>query len=225
MDEDDERSGGSSRSLGRTLALSDGIFAIAMTLLAFQIQPSDLDKKLLPHHLAEALGKLGDQYFVFFLSFAVIGLLWLAHHRLFNRIGRADEALMTVNLLFLMTIAALPFPSALLGQYGSERAAVVLYAASMSVAGTLLVSLSLLARQRRLFMAGTNHQAVNKGLLRSGIMAGVFALSIPVAFVFSPEVASESWLLIWLSMMATRLVHRRTRPATPAAPGGAETDA
>src|ERR1700683_4246692 len=121
MDEDDERGGASSRSLGRTLALSDGIFAIAMTLLAFQIQPKDLNAKLVAtNHLAEALGKIGDQYFVFFLSFAVIGLLWLAHHRLFNRIGRADETLMTVNLLFLMTIAALPFPSALLGQYGSQ---------------------------------------------------------------------------------------------------------
>jgi len=214
MDEDDERSDNrASQGLGRTLALSDGIFAIAMTLLAFQIQPKDLKQNLLPNHLAEALGKAGDQYFVFFLSFAVIGLLWLAHHRLFNRIGRADEVLMTVNLLFLMTIAALPFPSALLGQYGSERAAVVLYAASMSVAGMLLVSLTLLARHRRLLMPGTDPQAVNKGLLRSGIMAGVFALSIPVAFVFSPAVASDSWLLIWLSMMATRLVHRRAKPA------------
>jgi uncharacterized membrane protein len=209
--EDDERpsgAGNDGRGLGRTLALSDGIFAIAMTLLAFQIQPSALNGKLAQHHLTRALGKLGDQYFVFFLSFAVIGLLWLAHHRLFNRIGRADELLMTLNLLFLMTVAALPFPSGVLGQYGSQRAAVVLYAASMAVAGTLLGLLTLVASRRALLVPGTDPKAIRKGLARSVSMAAVFALSIPVAFVFSPSVASDSWALVWVCMQAIRLATR-----------------
>ena len=54
-------------------------------------------------------------------------------------IRRADEALMSLNILFLMAIAALPFPSAVMGRYGDQRAAVVLYASSMIVAGSLLV--------------------------------------------------------------------------------------
>ena len=148
MQEDDEEAGGGI-ALGRTLALSDGIFAIAMTLLAFQIQPPDLHGNEV-HHLASALGSLGSSYFVYVLSFAVIGSLWLAHHRIFRHVRRADEVLMSLNVLFLMAIAAMPFPSAVMGRYGSERTAVVLYASSMAVAGSLLGALLLLARQRRL---------------------------------------------------------------------------
>jgi uncharacterized membrane protein len=136
MQEDDE-GGGEGLALGRTLALSDGIFAIAMTLLAFQIQPPDLHGSEI-HHLASVLGALGNRYFVYVLSFAVIGTLWLAHHRIFRNVRRADEALMSLNVLFLMAVAALPFPSAVMGLYGSQRTAVVLYASSMAVAGSLL---------------------------------------------------------------------------------------
>src|SRR3984893_488586 len=116
MQEDDE-GGGEGLALGRTLALSDGIFAVAMTLLAFQIQPPDLHGSEI-HHLASALGSLGSRYFVYVLSFAVIGTLWLAHHRTFSHVRRADEALMSLNVAFLMAIAALPFPSAVMGLDG-----------------------------------------------------------------------------------------------------------
>jgi len=193
MQEDDERGEGG-MALGRTLALSDGIFAIAMTLLAFQIQPPDLHGNEV-HHLASALGALGNRYFVYVLSFGVIGLLWLAHHRTFRHIRRADEVLMSVNVVFLMTIAALPFPSAVMGLYGSEPAAVVLYAASMAVAGSLLGALLLLARHRRLLTPETSHEGVVAALWNSGATVAVFTLSIPVALV-APGVAPYVWLLI-----------------------------
>ena len=90
------------------------------------------------------MGALGNRYFVYVLTFAVIGTLWLAHHRIFRHVRRADEALMSLNILFLMAIAALPFPSAVMGRYGDQRAAVVLYASSMIVAGSLLGALLLL---------------------------------------------------------------------------------
>jgi uncharacterized membrane protein len=192
MQEDDEREGGGI-ALGRTLALSDGIFAIAMTLLAFQIQPPDLHGNEV-HHLASALGALGNRYFVYVLSFAVIGTLWLAHHRTFRHIRRADEALMSLNILFLMAIAALPFPSAVMGRYGSERTAVVLYASSMAVAGGLLGALLLLARRRRLLTPETSHEGVVAALWNSGSTVVVFTLSIPVALV-APTVAPYTWLV------------------------------
>ena len=151
MDEDDERSAGAI-GLGRTLALSDGIFAIAMTLLAFQIQVPNLTGNEV-HHLSRALGDLGDRYYVFALTFSVIGLFWLAHHRLFNQVERADEPLMLLNLLLLMTIAFLPFSSSVLGRYGGERVAVIFYASSLAVTGTLLTALIAVARHRRLLVA------------------------------------------------------------------------
>ena len=191
MQEDDEREGGGI-ALGRTLALSDGIFAIAMTLLAFQIQPPDLHGNEV-HHLASALGALGNRYFVYVLSFAVIGTLWLAHHRTFRHTRRADEALMSLNILFLMAIAALPFPSAVMGRYGSERTAVVLYASSMAVAGGLLGALLLLARRRRLLTPETSHEGVVAALWNSGSTVVVFTLSIPVALVAPTVAPTRGW--------------------------------
>jgi len=206
MHEDDE-GGEGGIALGRTLALSDGIFAIAMTLLAFQIQPPDLHGNEV-HHLASALGALGNRYFVYVLSFAVIGTLWLAHHRIFRHVMRADEVLMSLNVLFLMAIAALPFPSAVMGLYGSERTAVVLYAASMIVAGSLLGALLLVAHRRGLLAPETSHEGVVAGLWNSASMVGVFTLSIPVALV-APTVAPYTWLVFLPLRLVSGKVSRR----------------
>jgi len=206
--EDDEaETDAGGQGLGRTLALSDGIFAIAMTLLAFQTLPSDL-KGDPAHHLTRTLGGLGDRYFAFVLTFLVLGMLWLSHHRLFSRIAEADEVLMGVNLLFLMTVAALPFPSALLGQYGSESASVVLYASAMSVASVLLMLMSLTARHRDLLLPGTTDAWIRSGLWRSGTTTAVFLVAIPVALI-APSVGP----LTFIALLPVRLItHRRMPP-------------
>jgi uncharacterized membrane protein len=206
MQEDDE-GGGEGLALGRTLALSDGIFAIAMTLLAFQIQPPDLHGSEI-HHLASVLGALGNRYFVYVLSFAVIGTLWLAHHRIFRDVRRADEALMSLNVLFLMAVAALPFPSAVMGLYGSERTAVVLYASSMAVAGSLLGALLLVARGRRLLTPEATQEGIVASLWNSAATVAVFTLSIPVALV-APTVAPYTWLVVIPLRLVRRKVSRR----------------
>lgn len=179
MSEDDE---GSTASLGlnRTLALSDGVFAIAMTLLAFQLQPPDLSGAQL-HHLSHALGTMGDRYYVYLLSFMVIGGVWLAHHRLFAHLRQVDEFLMLLNVVFLMTVAVLPFPTAVLGRYGNQATAVVLYAAVMALTGTLLTLLLVAARHRGLLAPAATAAQQRAILWRSGLMVAVFSLSIPVA--------------------------------------------
>ncbi len=213
MNEDDEHSD-NAMGLGRTLALSDGIFAIAMTLVAFQVQSPDLKPTQL-HELAHKLGSLGDSYFVYIITFAVIGLFWLSHHRLFRNVVRADEPLMLLNLLFLMTVAALPFPSAVLGRYGSEAVAVVLYASAMALTGLLLTALTLLADHRRLISPGASPDWRRKALWRSGSMASVFIVSIPIAFV-DPGVAPFVWLATMPMRYFTPAGRRKSGPRRPA---------
>ena len=89
-------------------------------------------------HLARALGDMSSRYYVYLLSFTVIGLFWLAHHRFFRYVERVDDSLLLLNMLFLMVVAALPFPSSVLGRYGTQRVAVIIYAASMALGGGLL---------------------------------------------------------------------------------------
>lgn len=201
MDEDDEVEVGRV-GLGRTLALSDGIFAIAMTLVAFQIQAPSLHGEPV-HHLAHALAKMGADYYVFALTFFVIGAFWLGHNRLFRQLRRADDRLMLVNLVFLATIALLPFPSSVLGRYGGEAAAVILYAANMIAVGVLLGTLTLVAQHRGLLAASMGRTGVRRALWRSGWLVAVFAASIPVALA-----NAKAAPFVWLAILPLRLIRR-----------------
>src|SRR5579859_5697119 len=100
---------------GRIEAFSDGVFAVAITLLVLDIQ--------LPHQIysdAQLLEYLAGQWpdlLAFVTSFLTIGVMWLNHHRLFTHIGRANTTLILINLLLLLLIVFVPYPTALVAQY------------------------------------------------------------------------------------------------------------
>jgi uncharacterized membrane protein len=98
-------------SKGRVEAFSDGVFAVAATLLIFNIQ---IDKTA-PGGLLAALLAAWPKYAAYVASFLTIGVMWLNHHGLFERIARMDRALTFLNLLLLMAIVFIPFSTAELG--------------------------------------------------------------------------------------------------------------
>ena len=98
-------------SKGRVEAFSDGVFAVAATLLIFNIQ---LDKTA-PGGLLAALLAAWPKYAAYVASFLTIGVMWINHHSLFERIARLNRALLFLNLLLLMAIVFLPFSTAELG--------------------------------------------------------------------------------------------------------------
>src|SRR5229473_5124304 len=101
----------SAMSKGRVEAFSDGVFAVAATLLIFNIQ---IDKAA-PGGLLDALLAAWPKYAAYVASFLTIGVMWMNHHGLFERISRIDRALQFINLLLLMAIVFLPFSTAELG--------------------------------------------------------------------------------------------------------------
>jgi len=110
------------KETGRTEAFSDGVFAVAITLLVLNIQ--------VPQHIllvdGEVLSILGGQwpmFLAFVTSFATIGIMWLNHHRIFTHIKRTDNTLLILNLLLLLVIVFIPFPTALLAQYLAQYTA------------------------------------------------------------------------------------------------------
>jgi uncharacterized membrane protein len=101
------------KETGRLEAFSDGVLAIAITLLALEIHvPPEGEGEL----LARLLGQW-PMYLAFLLSFATIGIMWINHHRLFTVIKRVDHNFLILNTLLLMGITLVPFTSALLGEY------------------------------------------------------------------------------------------------------------
>jgi uncharacterized membrane protein len=114
------------RETTRLEAFSDGVIAIAITLLALEIKVPEVgDAPLL-----EALAEQWPMYLAFLLSFATIGIMWINHHRLFTIIKRTDHTFLILNSLLLMGITLVPFTSALLGEYirhPDERIAAMVY--------------------------------------------------------------------------------------------------
>ena len=132
----------------------------------------------------------------FFLSFAVIGLFWLAHHRNFGWIRRVDTPILMMNLLLLSLVALMPFPSDLLGRYPSSVPAVVLYAVTVAAVGLASSAVWLYAAAgHRLIDPATPRDVVVVFAARSLTVPVVFGLSIPIALI-STSAAKDSWLLV-----------------------------
>jgi uncharacterized membrane protein len=177
----------------RVAFFSDAVFAIAMTLLVVGIGiPHVRDSKL-----ADKLAGKDNEIFGFFLSFIVIGFYWLAHHRFFARLVAVDGVFMKLNLVYLAAIAFMPFPTALVGLYGSEEAVViVLYAVTLAVASLLEAVMFWHAQRAELTRRKLDDEAFRNYMAASLAPAVVFVLSIPVALLVDPGLGLLSWLLI-----------------------------
>jgi uncharacterized membrane protein len=130
-----------SAEFGRVLAFSDGLFAIAMTLLIVAVAVPHIGDGASIHQMADALNDLVPAFTSFFISFAVIGRYWLAHHQFVSLLRSMNESFVPLNLLYLAFIAFLPFPTALLGEYFENPLSIVLYAINVSLASGMEVVL------------------------------------------------------------------------------------
>src|SRR6266487_2297011 len=125
-----------SAALERLIFLSDGVFAIAITLLVLDITP------LIPAHLSQTelsglllSSELWRPIATYALSFIILSVYWTTHQRIFHYIKRSDNVLTWLNVFFLLCIAFLPVPTKVLGLQGDQQAAVVFYVGSLTVAG------------------------------------------------------------------------------------------
>ncbi|MDI1461220.1 TMEM175 family protein [Catellatospora sp. KI3] len=173
---------------------SDGLFAIAMTLLVVEVGVPKLLHENDVRELADDLADLIPNFVGFFLSFAVIGRYWVAHHQMFSLLRGVDTGLIVRNLVYLAFVAFLPFPTALLGDYFGNPLAVTVYAAVAAVVSGLEVVLL-----RHAYRAGLLRVRIGPDVLRWGTVASVspvvlFALSIPVAY-WNTTAAVAVWFL------------------------------
>jgi TMEM175 potassium channel family protein len=187
----------------RIVAFSDGVFAIAITLLVLQLevpQQGDLGRELWDQR---------QDVFAYALSFAVVGRFWLVHHRFFGEVIRFDGRLIALNLLYLAWIVLMPFSSEVLGDHGSAEAAIVLYA--VNLAGVVLFGALMFSYAQRAGLTRTSPRQARENQRRALTIAAIFAVSIPIAFV-NPHVASYCWLALFLPAPAERLARRRRAP-------------
>jgi uncharacterized membrane protein len=187
----------------RVLAFTDGVFAIAMTLLVVQIDIPRVD----PDDLGSAVADEGPLIISFFISFIVIGYYWLAHHRLWALFMRVEPGIMLLNLLYLSVIAFFPHPTGLVGEYENRPLSVIVYAACLAFVSLMEVLMLVRARNVGLLRTQPSPATFRHAVVGSLAPVAVFALSIPIAF-YSSTLA----LLFWIVNYPVQVLHERRRP-------------
>ena len=178
-----------SSTTARLEAFSDGVISIAITLLVLEIAIPAANRT---HNLLDALGRQWPSYIAFLISFVVIGIMWVSHHSMFQRIAAVDRGMLFLNLMLLMGIAFLPFPTALLAEYvreGGENAhvAAAIYSAVMALIGLAFVAMwRHLLRNPRLLVPGISREQIETAIKKSMVGPVVYTASIGLAFISAP---------------------------------------
>ena len=193
----------------RLEAFSDGVFAIAITLLVLEIKVPSPDTAL-----GAALFRLWPSYLAYVVSFLVIGAIWINHHAMFKHIVRVDGMLLLLNVLHLMLIAFLPFPTAVLAEAfhrgTDESIAAAFYGGILTVIGIFVTAMwRYAARGGRLLnthLTAEEVQQIGRQFLVGPI---VYAIATVVALV-SPWLAVLLYILLNVFYLWPRWGHKTT---------------
>ncbi|MDQ6843027.1 MAG: TMEM175 family protein [Bacteroidota bacterium] len=165
----------------RFITFTDGVFAIVITIMVFEIKVPELTH-LNDQELWNDLSKMGLKFFGFLISFGIVGHYWAVHHRIFGYAVRYSTSLLWINFAFLFTVAILPFSSALLGEYGSYtnmRLPYAVYVLNICLTGMMNYWMWV-------YISNPKRDMLTRKIPRSRIRLGEYrSLVIPIIFFIS----------------------------------------
>ena len=181
-------------STSRIEALTDGIFAIAMTLLVLTLTLPDATQTRL--NLSELLAAQWPKFFNYALSFLLLAVFWIVHHQQFHYIRRTNRTHIWINIGILMFVALVPFTTDVAGDYSRQTIAELLFSGNLLILGLLfLLNWVYACHNHRLVDADLSRRAIFRGTIRNCITPGVAAISMIVA-LFIPRWGLTVYLLI-----------------------------
>jgi uncharacterized membrane protein len=197
----------------RIEALSDGVFAIAVTLLVLDIRIPELPRGAPSREVWHAMAAIGPVFLSFLITFVLAGSFWFMHHATLHSVKYVTRGIASINLLFLMFISLLPFSTGLIGRLGPNHpAALAVYFTNQLALGLTLNLLWAYAKRHRLV-----EQPLPDPGLRFMIAAQPFAATAALGFVPFQPVGSYYAFLI--AMLIARLIaRRRYKSPAPDAP-------
>jgi uncharacterized membrane protein len=188
----------SGNAVQRMVHFSDAVVAIAITLLTLELRlPEGLATGEVPGLLLETLSGL----VTFLVSYWVIASYWIAHHRIFNRIGAHDGTLLTINFVFLMWVVLVPFTTSMVMEYGESRLIWDVYVTHLLLTGITLWWLwRYVSKAGRLIEHDADLDTPRRFGVQVWIISAVFLLSIVISF-FSVDYAQ--WFLLFVLPLPT----------------------
>lgn len=171
---------------GRLEAFSDGVLAIAITLLVLEIKVPHL---AVPGDAREALAALlalGPKFLSYLLSFLFIAVFWVNHHRFFRLIRHVDAGLLWLNMVLLLALSFIPFPTGMIGEYPRNAVALALFAIVLMLAGIAFNLMWRHAESRRLYHDGVAPASIARAKARGLVGPVLYALAAALAFVLPP---------------------------------------
>jgi uncharacterized membrane protein len=180
----------------RLLSFSDGVFSIAITLLVFNLKVPIIKIGANEHELPGAILRMMPDFISYFLSFFVVGIYWVFHHWMFHYVIKVDNKLIFLNMLLLLFISFLPFPSALMGAYGEHPFTAIFYLCTLACTGvaSLLMWRHATVR-RRLVHVHLSIKIINTYYHRIFSAICIFLVAIPISY-WDTTAANYSLLLI-----------------------------
>jgi uncharacterized membrane protein len=208
-------------STQRIEALSDGVFAIAITLLVLNFHIPNIPPSQIASKLPGSLTGQWPQLLSYVLTFLVVGVYWVGHHNQFHYIRRADRTLLWINILFLMCVAFVPFSAGLLGPYGRQAIAVQIYGANLIATGLVLyLHWWYATRGARLLDRPLDRHVVRDASRRILVAPLAYLLAIALSFL-SPEASLVVYALVpWYYLLPGHIdrhfFHLSSHPPHPA---------
>ncbi|HEY2053222.1 MAG TPA: TMEM175 family protein [Solirubrobacterales bacterium] len=175
----------------RIVAFSDGVFSIAITLLVLNLT---IDSGIPRDELAKRLWEQHEALLAYAISFAVIARFWVVHHSFFSEVKAFDSRLIALNMLYLGFLVLIPFSSQVLGDYGGQLPAVIVYSANL--AAVVLIGQWMSWDARRAGLTTIDAETARENMIRGFFIAGVFLISIVIA-LFNASIAPFIWFLLF----------------------------
>ena len=194
--------------VGHVVSFSDAVFAFSITIMALSIQIPNFPSNIAESEFTKRLGEVVAPSIIhYIISFLVVGMYWIAYHRIFEHIRRANLTLVWLNLIYLLLISLVAYFTGLLSTYGTHRIVVISFASILTAAGFALSIIWWYATQNRRLVDNDIHpQLVRYFLVRGFASPVIFLASIGIAFT-DVQLAAYFWIAIIPAYVIINKVH------------------
>jgi uncharacterized membrane protein len=194
----------------RIEALTDGIYAVAMTLLVIDLKFPEHVEIHTADALAQAMVTLSPKFFSWIISFMVLAMFWIAHHRIFTHVRHTTSRLVGINIFQLALVSFMPFCSALIGEYGGALLAQIVYSANMVLLALFSWMLARhVYRHPELSSQPMSRGAYRGALVRNVALIAISLVAVAIGFFTVPALGNLAYVLMAIVMPLSRRFENR----------------